>query len=511
MNSPARLEWILATALFGTFSARASLVNDGSTTTNLVQIANSSAFSQGSAVVHLDVVNSDAVLQAYQTGTSGDFFALRSAWYASELVATSGTYTVTADFQPASDYFANRGGVIGWLSLSSSNGIALQVTPEDIAAGQTIFRVSLIDFSANSASANDSLNHLFNKNGTAAENAFGSALSAAPNYSPTNFATFQLAFTAPTSADTTVLSNATAHIMGKVFQTNSSGASVQVGQTIELLTDLPLPAPAVHRFGYFAVWGSIQDSGDVIGYLDNLATTGGVGLPPNDLPMVSLTSPTNGATFAEPANITISANATDNDGSVTQVEFFAGTMSLGTATNAANNVFSLTWSNVLAGNYALTAQATDNRGGTSTSSPVTVTVSGTTGGGSTLTIVVTGNTIDISWPTNGYQLQMATNLVAPNWTDIAINTVNTNQVTLPITPGNMFFRLAPASAQGGPNLSIQLAGNNAMISWPSQASGYRLQANTNLLSTNWVNISSTNNQATEAIGGPAKFYRLISP
>ncbi|HYT58748.1 MAG TPA: hypothetical protein VEL06_01160, partial [Haliangiales bacterium] len=202
-------------------------MNDGSTTTNLVQIANSSDNSnnQGDATVHLDVVNSNTVLQAYQTGAS-DSFALRSAWYASELVATSGTYTVTADFQAASDYFANRGGVIGWLSLSSSNGIALQVTPEDIAAGQTIFRVSVIDFSANSASANDSLSHLFNKNdGTAATAGFGSALSAAANYSPTNFATFQLAFTAPTTADTTVLSNATAHITGKVFQTNSSGAS----------------------------------------------------------------------------------------------------------------------------------------------------------------------------------------------------------------------------------------------------------------------------------------------
>jgi len=504
------LEWILATALFGTFSARASLVNDGSTTTNLVQIANSSAYSQGNAVVHLDVVNSNTVLKAYQTGAS-DFFALRSAWYASELVATSGTYTVTADFQPAADNFANRGGVIGWLSLTYSNGIVLQVTPEDLAAAQTVFRVSLIDFSADSGPANDSLNHLFNKNGTVATDGFGSALSAASNYSPTNFATFQLAFTAPTAADTNMLTNATAHITGKVFQTNSSGASVQVGQTIELLTDLPLPAPTVHRFGYFAVWGSTSDSGDVIGYLDNLATTGGVGLPPNDLPLMSLTAPTSGATFAEPANITISANATDNDGTVTQVEFFAGATSLGTATNAANNVFSLTWSNVLAGNYTLTAQATDNRGGTSTSSPVTITVTGTTGGGSTLTVVLAGNTIDISWPTNGYQLQMATNLVASNWTDIAINTVNTNHVTLPMTSGNMFFRLAQASAQGGPNLSIQLTGNNAVISWPSQVSGYRLQANTNLSTTNWVNISATNNQATELISSPAKFYRLISP
>src|SRR5439155_26160806 len=102
-------------------------VNDGSTTNNLIQIVNAYNNSLDNASVYLNVV-SNSILRTYQTGSSGDF-ALRSAWYASDLVATSGVYTVTADFQPAADFDANRGGVIGWLSLASSNGVALQVVP----------------------------------------------------------------------------------------------------------------------------------------------------------------------------------------------------------------------------------------------------------------------------------------------------------------------------------------------------------------------------------------------
>src|SRR2546427_379787 len=76
---------------------------------------------------------------------------------------------------------------------------------------------------------------------------------AGANYSVTNFATFQLAFSAPTAADSAALSNVTAHITGIVFQgTNSNNAPIQVGSTIELLTDLPLPAGDSHRLGYFA-------------------------------------------------------------------------------------------------------------------------------------------------------------------------------------------------------------------------------------------------------------------
>src|SRR5262245_56406234 len=44
----------------------------------------------------------------------------------------------------------------------------------------------------------------------------------------------------------------------------------------------------------------------------------------NASPTVSITSPANNATFNVPANITISANAADSDGTIARVEFFNG-------------------------------------------------------------------------------------------------------------------------------------------------------------------------------------------
>ncbi len=232
-----------------------------------------------------------------------------------------------------------------------------------------------------------------------------------------------------------------------------------------------------------------------------------MGAPPNVLPSIDIISPTNGATFTEPANITIQAVAMDRDGSVARVDFFAGTNLLGTSTNSPP---SFTWTNIAAGSYSLTAQATDDRGGTSTSSPVNVTVTAVTGGGPTLTIVLTGNTVGISWTATGYQLQMKTNL-SLSWTDVLINTVNLTNVTLQITSDTMFFRLVQVGAPGGPKLAIQSSGASVLISWDAQVTGYRLQSKTNLSTANWDDVLSSNNQATESASAPAKFYRLIKP
>jgi hypothetical protein len=91
----------------------------------------------------------------------------------------------------------------------------------------------------------------------------------------------------------------------------------------------------------------------------------------NFAPTVSLTSPASGANFPAPANVTLTANASDPDGSVTRVEFFAGTNSLGQLTNTP---WTIQWTNVAAGNYSLTARATDDRGVTRTSAVVSITV-----------------------------------------------------------------------------------------------------------------------------------------
>jgi regulation of enolase protein 1 (concanavalin A-like superfamily) len=91
----------------------------------------------------------------------------------------------------------------------------------------------------------------------------------------------------------------------------------------------------------------------------------------NQAPTVSITSPTAGALFSAPASIAVAANASDPDGSVTSVDFYAGSQLVGTDTSSP---YTATWSNVGAGTYSLTAIARDNSGATRTSTAVSVTV-----------------------------------------------------------------------------------------------------------------------------------------
>ncbi len=100
--------------------------------------------------------------------------------------------------------------------------------------------------------------------------------------------------------------------------------------------------------------------------------TNSVSIIVNSLPTASLTSPTNGATFIAPASITLTATASDSDGTVTNVEFFNGLTLLG---NDTNSPYSISWNNVAAGSYTLTVKAMDNRGAVTTSSAVSITVS----------------------------------------------------------------------------------------------------------------------------------------
>jgi regulation of enolase protein 1 (concanavalin A-like superfamily) len=92
----------------------------------------------------------------------------------------------------------------------------------------------------------------------------------------------------------------------------------------------------------------------------------------NEPPTVSLTTPTDGATFTAPATVMVVADAADADDRVAQVEFFAGTTSLGTATASP---YTVTWLNAPAGQYALTAVATDTNGATTRSAAVSITIS----------------------------------------------------------------------------------------------------------------------------------------
>jgi hypothetical protein len=92
-------------------------------------------------------------------------------------------------------------------------------------------------------------------------------------------------------------------------------------------------------------------------------------------PTVSLTAPSDGATYTAPATVTLAATATDSDGTIARVDFYRGSTLIGSDTSSP---YSVSWSNVAAGTYTLTAVATDNSGNTTTSNAASITVSSTT-------------------------------------------------------------------------------------------------------------------------------------
>ncbi len=497
-----RLNVLLGLALSLT-TGWSAVVNDGTSLASLTKFSNSSPNSTGDATVEL-TADPDGFLAAAQSGTCG-FFPVRTTWYATDTFPTSGVYTVAADFRPTDVTSERRGGVMGWLDVSTGKGISFQVWP----AGQRpSFQIKVIDFNANEANANESLIGLFNLDGAPATEELTSAgAELGTNYVATNFATLQLDFTLPNAADLTAVTNATVRITAKVIQgVDLGGTPIQVSRTIELLSNLPAPEAVNHRFGYFAYWASFFAPGETIGYLDNLSGFG-VGQVPNASPIVSLSNPAGGAVFDAPATISISANASDADGSVLSVEFYEGTTLLGSVTNTP---FDFTWNNVPSGNYSLTARAIDNRGGTSTSAAVNVTVNSSSGTGPPLSIARNGTNLVISWSGTGYQLQMNTNLSSSTtWSNVG-DTVNTDRATVLLTTENTFFRLVRAGAPTGPRLSIRTSGNSIVVSWPSQVTGYRLQARTDFSAATWTDIPTTNNQHTESAPGPTRFYRLIN-
>lgn len=91
----------------------------------------------------------------------------------------------------------------------------------------------------------------------------------------------------------------------------------------------------------------------------------------NQPPACVLTSPTNGAVFSVPADIQLTANATDSDGSIARVEFYDGDVLLGFATNAP---YTFNWSSVTVGAHVVFAKARDNKLAVSASTSATLVV-----------------------------------------------------------------------------------------------------------------------------------------
>jgi len=87
-------------------------------------------------------------------------------------------------------------------------------------------------------------------------------------------------------------------------------------------------------------------------------------------PTVSITSPTAASLFTAPAVVTITATATDADGTVSQVEFFVNNVSIGVDATAP---YTFNWTSA-PGINTLRARATDNNGGATNSANVVLDV-----------------------------------------------------------------------------------------------------------------------------------------
>ncbi len=127
-----------------------------------------------------------------------------------------------------------------------------------------------------------------------------------------------------------------------------------------------------------------------------------VGSAPADvtLPLVSVTSPSNGATLSGVTNIT--ASSSDNVG-VVGVRFALNGINFGAEDTVAPYTISWNTASSTNGSYAVTARARDAAGNTATSTAVTVTVSNDT----TAPVIsavqsssITQTTASISWTTN---------------------------------------------------------------------------------------------------------------
>jgi hypothetical protein len=123
-------------------------------------------------------------------------------------------------------------------------------------------------------------------------------------------------------------------------------------------------------------WSSAQQTREVVPQTQ---------LYSNSNPSVSITSPINNASFNSPATITINANASDADGTISKVEFFNGSTPIG---SDLSSPYSFVWNNVAAGTYTITTKATDNLNAITTSSVVTVVVNNV-GGNQSPTVSLT--------------------------------------------------------------------------------------------------------------------------
>ena len=170
----------------------------------------------------------------------------------------------------------------------------------------------------------------------------------------------------------------------------------------------------------------------------------------NQLPSIQFTVAPSALTVVRGGGIVVSITASDPDGSINQVEVFAtggfGPISLGSASSEPYN-FTASTTSLTPGNYALTARATDNQGGSTTSSEYQLTVQPPPAVRLTK-VQRSGKNIILSWSggIGPFVPQVKFSLKDATWADLPAYTTSEKQATLTdvATFGALYFRLRDA-------------------------------------------------------------------
>ncbi|HYG76519.1 MAG TPA: Ig-like domain-containing protein [Planctomycetota bacterium] len=392
--------------------------------------------------------NAPATVSLAATATDGDGFVTKVEFYANGiLVGTdttspysfswtnvrAGTYSVTA--RAIDNLGAARTSAAISITVNGTNA-APSVALTSPANGASFTAPASVTLAANASDSDGTIAKVeFFANGTllntdtAAPYSFAWGNVAAGSYSITARATDNAGATTASTAVSITVAAAPNAAPSVALTSPANGASFTAPASVGLAANASDSDGTIAKVEFFAngtllntdttapysfAWGNVaagsysltaRATDNAGATTTSTAVSITVAAAPNAAPTVSLTAPVNGASFTAPATITISANASDSDGSIARVEFFNGSTKLGEDTTAP---YSFIWSDVVAGSYTLTARATDNAGAQQTSSAVTITVSVLSQAVVSLTLINADTDQDMFTLTSGTTLNLAT-------------------------------------------------------------------------------------------------------
>ncbi|MEO8617639.1 MAG: S8 family serine peptidase [Luteolibacter sp.] len=228
-------------------------------------------------------------------------------------------------------------------------------------------------------SANKTFTHTFTWDGVSPIRATlcwtdpaGTVQTAADSRTPNLKNNLDAKITAPDS--TTIYQPYVMPFVGTWTQASMSLPATTGKNNVDNVEQVYLAAPT--QAGTYTVTVSLDGTLTNSSQAYSLVISGGTGVASNPPPQVALTAPLTGAAYLPGAPVTLSATATDmalgrGPGSVSQVEFFNGTTSLGVFTTVP---YTLDWTPPASGTYTLTAKATDSESAVATSTAATITV-----------------------------------------------------------------------------------------------------------------------------------------